>query len=275
MLLTNNESLPLVSIIMSTYNWSTYIRESIESVLSQDYTDREFIIINDASTDHVEDIILEYVAKDSRFVYIRNERNLHLTLSLNKGIEASQGKYIARIDDDDLRVWNTKLSSQVALLESDDTIWLCGTRVDFLYPDGSTKIATRYYTDSAIKSHFLEGNQIGHASILCRKAILEDIGYYNPRYNGYEDYELRMRLWMNYSIVNLKPLGMLYRQREWSIIQSNRVSRSWLFLTLTHKYKAVYWWYSLRKNIIRLAKSCLWVIPGLVTLLIYLRRRSQ
>ncbi len=101
-----------ISIILSTYNGSRYIRESIESVLSQSYKNFEFIIINDCSSDRTEEIILQYQKKDKRIIYIKNETNLKLTESLNKWIRASKWEYIARIDDDDIWLKN-KLEKQV------------------------------------------------------------------------------------------------------------------------------------------------------------------
>jgi len=77
-------SLPLVSIILSTYNGSQYISESISSVLTQSYSNFEFIIINDCSTDNVEQIILNFQKKDKRIIYIKNKENIKLTRSLNK-----------------------------------------------------------------------------------------------------------------------------------------------------------------------------------------------
>ena len=94
---------PTVSVILPTYNWrEEWIRQSIESVLDQTYKDFELIIINDASTNDVEKIIKEYEKMDDRIVYIKNEKNLKLTKTLNKWIDIANGKYIARQDDDDI-----------------------------------------------------------------------------------------------------------------------------------------------------------------------------
>jgi glycosyltransferase involved in cell wall biosynthesis len=77
--------MPMVSIILPTYNWrEEWIRKSIESVLNQTYKDFELIIINDASTNDIEKVIKEYEKKDDRIVYVKNEKNLKLTKTLNK-----------------------------------------------------------------------------------------------------------------------------------------------------------------------------------------------
>ena len=91
---------PLVSIIMSVYNSEDYLKEAIDSILGQTYANLEFIIIDDASTDRSLDIVKSY--NDKRILLIKNEVNIGLAASLNKGIEIARGKYIARMDSDDI-----------------------------------------------------------------------------------------------------------------------------------------------------------------------------
>ena len=91
---------PTVTVLMPAYNAEKFIRDSIDSVLSQTYSDFELLIINDGSTDKTEEIILSY--KDHRIVYVKNEVNLKLIKTLNKGIDLAKGKFIARIDSDDV-----------------------------------------------------------------------------------------------------------------------------------------------------------------------------
>ena len=92
---------PLVSVVMSVYNSEKYLKEAIESILNQTYTNFEFIIVNDGSTDSSLDIIQEYMKKDERIVLISRD-NKGLPYSLNEGIEKAKGKYIARMDADDI-----------------------------------------------------------------------------------------------------------------------------------------------------------------------------
>src|SRR4051812_25511698 len=93
---------PVVSVVMAAYNEEKYIRDAIESILSQTYTSFEFIIINDGSTDQTEKIILSY--SDPRIRYLKNSENLKLIASLNKGLKVAKGKYIARMDADDISI---------------------------------------------------------------------------------------------------------------------------------------------------------------------------
>ena len=91
---------PQISVIMSVYNGEEYLPASIESILNQSFSDFEFIIIDDGSTDNTYDIIKKYQQIDSRIISIKNEKNIGLPASLNKGIIISKGEFIARQDVD-------------------------------------------------------------------------------------------------------------------------------------------------------------------------------
>ena len=94
--------MPKISVVMPAYNAEKYIGEAIESILNQTFKDFEFIIINDGSVDHTKEIIREY--NDPRIVLLENDKNRGIVLSLNKGLDAATGKYIARMDADDISV---------------------------------------------------------------------------------------------------------------------------------------------------------------------------
>lgn len=91
----------LISIIIPAYNNEKYIGKCIESVLNQTYQNIEIIIINDCSTDNTEDVIHKYLIKDDRISYYRNENNIGVGYTRNKGIELAKGKYIYFLDSDD------------------------------------------------------------------------------------------------------------------------------------------------------------------------------
>src|SRR5450432_2078787 len=91
---------PEISVILPAYNTEAYLGKAIQSLLDQSFRDFELLIINDGSTDKTEDIIRSF--SDPRIVYIKNEQNYGLIDTLNKGIDISRGKYIARMDGDDI-----------------------------------------------------------------------------------------------------------------------------------------------------------------------------
>lgn len=120
------ENNPLVSIVMAAYNEEKYIREAIESILNQTYPHFEFIIINDGSTDKTEEVILSF--QDARIRYVRNEQNLRLIASLNKGLALAEGKYIARMDSDDISLPD-RLQIQVDFMEAHPEIGISGAQL--------------------------------------------------------------------------------------------------------------------------------------------------
>ena len=124
------ESSPIVTVLMPVYNAEKYLAEAINSILNQTFTNYELLIINDGSTDKSEEIILKY--SDKRIRYIKNDKNIRLVATLNKGIELAKGKYIARMDADDISV-PTRLEKQITLLENNEDIGVCGS---FLYVFG-------------------------------------------------------------------------------------------------------------------------------------------
>lgn len=113
---------PLISVILATYNGSRFLNETIESVLSQEYSQIEFIIIDDASTDkRVDTIIQKYKNQDSRIISFRNEINRERSWSKNFAVSQAHGEYIAFVDDDD--TWErSKLSRQIEILLSEKNI---------------------------------------------------------------------------------------------------------------------------------------------------------
>ncbi len=112
-----NSGAPKVSVLMAVYNGEKYLRESIDSILHQTFRDFEFVIVDDCSTDSTPGILAEYANSDQRVRVLRNETNRGLAKSLNVGIAASQGEYIARMDADDVCIL-TRLAEQVSYLES-------------------------------------------------------------------------------------------------------------------------------------------------------------
>jgi glycosyltransferase involved in cell wall biosynthesis len=117
--------LPNVSVLMSCYNGVKFLSEAIESILAQTFTDFEFILIDDGSTDDTLRIIKDYAAKDKRILVIE-KKNTGLTNSLNVGIRAARGKWIARLDQDDVAL-PTRLQDQISFISKNLKVVLVGT----------------------------------------------------------------------------------------------------------------------------------------------------
>lgn len=127
---------PQISVLMPAYNAEQYLREAIDSVLAQTFTDFEFIIINDGSTDQTEEIILSYA--DPRIVYVKNEVNLKLIKTLNKGIDLAKGKYIARMDADDICM-PERFAVQYKFMEENQDVEACSSQMYLLIGDKISK----------------------------------------------------------------------------------------------------------------------------------------
>lgn len=216
---------PKVSVIMSVYNQETYLKDAIESILNQTFTDFEFIIINDGSTDKTKEIIENYQKLDSR-IKIINQKNQGLTKSLNKGIFVSQGEYIARMDADDISL-PQRIEKQAIFLDSHPDVGMVGVWAE-LFSDNIPCITKSCFVSDFEKiSEYLvsTGNCFVHSSVMVRADIIKKLGGYDERLVKSQDYELWLRL-IAVSKVAIIP-EILHRHR----IATNSVSEKYAFET--------------------------------------------
>jgi len=230
---------PLVSVVMPAYNAEKYISEAIESILNQTFKDFEFIIIDDGSTDRTWEIIQEYAKKDERIVPLRNDKNLKICMTLNKGIEASRGKYIARMDSDDWSYPN-RLEKQVNFLEKNTDIVVCGGCLEVSDENLNLLYIRRYPTvDKIIRRKMFMYNAFAHPSVMFRGSSLrEEEYYYDPDFYDAEDYDLYFRLGKNGSFANLEDILLKYRVSSTSISYKRHTHQG--LITLKVRSKAVF-----------------------------------
>lgn len=177
---------PLISVVMATYNGERFISEAIDSILNQSFTNYEFIIVNDGSTDTTEKIIQLY--KDSRIVYINKDTNTGIADSLNIGIAAATGTYIARMDDDDVSM-PQRFEKQLEVFNKNIDLIFCASAVS--NKDGKCLSTPEKHEDILLKLIF--SNPIFHPTVLIkRKYLLEEL--YNLKAVPSEDYDLWSRL---------------------------------------------------------------------------------
>ena len=120
---------PKITVLMPVYNGEKYLREAIGSILNQTFNDFEFLIINDSSTDSTREIILSY--DDTRIRLEDNEKNIGLTHSLNKGLRLAKGKYVARMDADDISLPD-RLEKQLAVIENNTDVSIVACWIDII-----------------------------------------------------------------------------------------------------------------------------------------------
>jgi len=199
---------PAVSVVMPVYNGELYLKEAIESILSQTHTDFEFIIINDGSNDRTEEIILEY--SDSRIHYINNEKNIKIAESLNKGLSLAKGYYIARMDADDIAAPN-RLALQVKFMQENPEITISGAFLKIIEsPEMVWQVPLKH---DEIKVRMLFESCLYHPTVIFKKDEISREGGYDPSYVGVEDYDLWQRLLTlpTVRLANIPELLISYR----------------------------------------------------------------
>jgi glycosyltransferase involved in cell wall biosynthesis len=209
----------LISVVMPVFNAEKFLAYAIESILNQTYPDFEFIIIDDGSTDDSLEIINKYEKQDDRIKVIINNGNIGLAKSLNKGIELAKGKYIARMDADDISL-PERFEKQISFLENNPSIGVLGT--SFKLIDGKNIVQRKI--DVFSDSHLIRWGmffkcQMAHPSVMMRNSIFKDLGIrYEESLSSASDYDLWFQILSHYDMANLSTSYFLYR------IHKNRIS---------------------------------------------------
>ena len=228
---------PLVSVIMSVYNGEQFLQQAIESILSQTYTNWEFIIIDDASNEATREILSHY-SSDGRFRITRQPENKGLTKNLNVGVAMSKGEYIARMDADDISLPN-RFQEQVLYLEQNPETVAVFSVVDLIdengNPAGSWPDDRKAISYEMIRRILPLRNCVAHPTVMIRKKILQQYGY-NEKQLHSQDWDLWLRLVNDGKRIEKinKPL-LLYRINNNSVTKiSNKKSA---FLKIHQSYK--------------------------------------
>ena len=230
---------PTISVIMPVYNGEKFLNEAINSILTQTFTDYELIIINDGSTDNTEKIVLSY--DDSRIIYVKNEYNLKLIKTLNKGVELAKGKYIARMDADDISL-PIRFEKQVEIFNSYTGIDIVNINSYSLSEEG------RYFRRQksavtlgfeAIKYLIPLQNFICHPGVVVKSELLKNYKYIDDLSKEHiEDFDLWNRM--------LKDGCICYTIDECLIYYRNNIAS----INRTQKDKQVERMYLLCSNLI-------------------------
>jgi glycosyltransferase involved in cell wall biosynthesis len=200
---------------MSVYNGEKYLSEAIESILIQTYKNFEFIIINDGSTDNGLEIISQYQKQDNRIIII-SRKNRGLVTSLNEGIKKSKGKYIARMDADDISS-PERFEKQVAFMETNLDIGISGSAVISFGKDRKDTIWKCSAKDKTIKTELLFSSSFAHPVVIMRRELIliNDLEYHD--FLHAEDFELWTRMGEITKMANLSEPLLKYRIVENSI----------------------------------------------------------
>jgi hypothetical protein len=216
------ERRPAVSVVMAVYNGEPYVGAAVESVLQQTFTDFEFVIVDDCSTDRTAEIIAAF--GDPRIVYRRNERNLGQTASLNRGLGYARADLIARIDADDL-FYPTKLERQVAVLGARPDVAVLGTACRVIDEDGNvTGLVVPPQEGREVLFRLCYGVPVVHISIVARAEALRAVDGYDTTFRYSQDYALWSTLVRKgYRIANITEPLAAFRERSDSVNAVNKL----------------------------------------------------
>jgi glycosyltransferase involved in cell wall biosynthesis len=206
-----------VTVLMTAYNEEKHIRKSINSILSQSFSDFELIIVDDCSTDATVAIINSY--KDPRIRLHKNKKNLGCSLSSNKGLKLATGTYVARQDADDVSKKN-RLSVQVLFMENNPEVGLCGSWLRYMYSHVKRKGPT---TPEETKARLFFQNVMSHPTVMFRKSVFEKNNIlYNPDYLIAHDYDIFCIISQKTEVTNIGKTLLKYRYHKNSISLQKR-----------------------------------------------------
>lgn len=212
----------LVTVIIPCYNYSSYIKDAINSVKQQTLKGFECIIVNDGSTDNSDEIIKKEINDDSRFIYIYNSVNKGCSKCLNQALAIAKGKYIVRLDADDMLVSDYLQRGVYYLSQNKEAILYYTSCVCF--GDGGVYTLHYQYLDYL---HNLDENQIPCYAMFNRRDVMKIYGF-KENIKGYEDWDLWTRLLYdnNKKVIYDKTFGYLYRRHENSkLLKDNEKAR--------------------------------------------------
>lgn len=214
------EDNPLVSIVIPVYNAEKYINESIDSCLNQTYQNKEIIVVDDKSTDNTLNILKKY---EDKIILIPVEKQNGLGNVINIGIRQSKGKYIARMDADDV-MYPTRLEKQIAYLESNPICVAIGGQIDIIDENSNITGHRGYaFDDSNIKKNMFLFMPFAHPAVTLRKSAIESVGLYPENIWKVEDVKFFFLLSRQGEYHNISETVLKYRMTFSTQSQSKMV----------------------------------------------------
>lgn len=199
---------PLVTVLMPVYNGGSFLQEAINSILQQTFADFELLIINDGSTDDSASIVR--LNNDPRIRFVENDQNIGLIATLNKGLTIATGKYIVRMDGDDVSR-PERLSTQVAYMEAHPTVGGAGSFYDLMV-DGKLAMMDLPVSGEELKSFLVFNCPIAHPTAILRRSLLQEKNiHYRNGFVHAEDYDLWVQISSCSDIVNIPQVLLNYR----------------------------------------------------------------
>ncbi|QWU15228.1 Glycosyltransferase involved in cell wall bisynthesis [Paenibacillus sophorae] len=216
-----------LSVLMPVYNASRFLEQAVESILQQSYTDFELIVINDGSTDNSLEILERY--SDPRIKLIHNGSNSGIVSSLNCGLNAASGAYIARMDADDYSLPD-RFKAQIQFMDLHPDIGVCGTQYRIMdSPRFGVSNTTLPCDPDIVACSLLINCCLAHPTVVMRRRVLDQLhGWpYDPNYQYAEDYHLWARLSAITRIANLNQCYLHYRYHDQQLSRTKSLEQIW------------------------------------------------
>ena len=224
---------PRVSVITCVYNGERFLGPAIESVLAQTYTDFEYILVDDASTDGSPGIIAAYAGQDGRLIGLRNPVNLNPSGALNRALEVARGEYVAVLDQDDLAM-PERLARQVAYLDAHPATAVVGAQVQKIDANDQPQGVMGFPTDPVLaRWQILYRSPVLHSAAMMRRALVMQAGGYSLRQWYVNDYLLFSRLILTSQLTNLPDCLAAYRRSAWqtaSVFEKQQLGQAILLI---------------------------------------------
>ena len=251
--------MPKISVVTSVYNGEAFIKECVDSILSQTFEDFEYIILNNGSTDSTAKILSQYT--DPRLKIVHQE-NLGIVNSLNKGTSLCRSDLIAHLDADDF-VHPFWLEKHIDYISQNQDVVLCSSRFEELYKG---KLYSQSFpfieADQEIRKSLCFFNPIPHSFTIMRKSSLQKVGGYDPKLNIVHDYDLWIRLLEEGKAHNLDEVLGVYRAHDSSF--ASKKERTMIKEAFQVQWKAYrnlggsFW--KMFRSLFR--RGIIWILPG-------------
>lgn len=208
---------PKVTVLMPVYNVCKFVQESIQSVLQQSFTGFEFIVIDDGSSDDTVAKVQSF--QDERIRLVKNDNNIGVARTLNRGLDLARGEYVARMDADDI-CHRRRLEKQFNFMERNKDIGASGTWVKF-FGDQLPVVERTPFGADVVNAFLLFDNALYHPSVIIRKGLLDQFNLrYDPAYSRSEDYELWLRATDHFPLDNLPEPLLQFRCHSGSVTRT-------------------------------------------------------
>jgi tetratricopeptide (TPR) repeat protein len=195
---------------MPVHNEASHLAEALDSLLTQTYRDLEIVCIDDGSTDGSPEILAAYRRRDRRLV-VRRQTRSGIVDALNHGCRLARGRYLARMDADDVALPD-RLERQVAFLDRHPEVAVVGGAVILISADGTPFATARCpVSDPEIRAALIRSNPLTHSAVMMRKAAFHAVGGYRPVAAHAEDYDLWLRMAERYRLAGLAEPVLRYR----------------------------------------------------------------